>query len=150
MLYSVSSQEASTCSQHPFAPVLCFVTSGCATVIVTLRGQSVGWSLTLGWVGKGDVWPLSSCPPYCISFIHTPYPSDLCWGKSHCWGTSEHLVSGMTLTYLYQHVCLEEKKDKVGLPQIRQTQSKGLNKENHVLSGTKIGYRVHFQDFMTQ
>lgn len=52
--------------------------------------------------------------------------------------------------HIYANTCaLRRRKIKSGSPKIRQTQSKGLNKENHVLSGAKIGYRVHFQDFMT-
>ena len=41
-------------------------------------------------------------------------------------------------------MCLEQKKDEVNPTKIRQTESKGLNKENHVFSGTKIGSRVRF------
>lgn len=62
-------------------------------------------------------------------------------------GTLEHLVSNRTLWHIYANTCLEEKKAKVAPlppPQIKQTEGKSLNKGNHVLSGIKIGCRVHF------
>lgn len=100
MLHFVSSQEVSTCCQRPLAPALYSITFGCEFSLGPLRGHSVAPILTLGWVRLGECLALGLLPPVLHQLCHATQPCGLCW-KGYPRGTSEHLVSDMTLWHIY-------------------------------------------------